>query len=60
MANDLVLVKDHVYNLEESKTLNAFNYQLVFDMVRTNKIKLTDIFLSDTDMFEKNVKTFTR
>lgn len=57
MANDLVLVKDHVYNLEESKTLNAFNYQLVFDMVRTNKIKLTDIFLSDTDMFEKNVKT---
>lgn len=57
MANDLVLVKDYVYNLEESKKLNAFNYQLVFDMVRTNKIKLTDIFLSDTDMFEKNVKT---
>lgn len=57
MANDLVLVKDYVYNLEESKKLNAFNYQLVFDMVRTNRIKLTDIFLSDTDMFEKNVKT---
>ena len=57
IACDLSLLKDYIYHLEENKTTNQLNYQSVFDMLKSDRVVLSDVFILDLSYSEKNLES---
>lgn len=60
VATDLVLLKDFIYHLAESKVTNQLNYQTVFDSIRSGRISLADNYILDVSYSEKNLEVLEK